>query len=580
MNKKRGINLFIIIIAIIAIVAITITIITNVSNQKYRVKIETIELSDVKYFLLEQDNKYGVIDSSGNVVIEPKYYNVQIPDPRKDVFITYESETSNGKATDSKNSTLFESYDNVEAIEISQLSSLVPYEKTALKYKQNNLYGLISIQGKQITEPIYEEILSIDYKEGYLKVKKDGAYGVINVNGVELINTEYDNVTTDGYYDEESLYENAGFILKTKTDEGYRYGYANKNGKIILENTYNSLERLNEKNDKNNVYLISSVNGKYGLIKNNKQILENEYVSIEYDRESELLVVDKGTAKGIADLTGKMIVPVDYDNILIGGEYINAYKEEQRLVFDHKGSQIETTYTNYVKTDNDYAIVIDENNNYNIVDKNNNKMLNAEYVYIEYFTNDLYIATQGNKTGLINSSGRTIIPMQYSTMQKIDDIDLLQAKSKETGRIDLIDAKGNVITGIENATMEKTEDCLIMSSENDRAYFDFEGKKITYKTINPNNKLYASSRDGKWGFVDSNNNLVVDYKYDFVTEFSNGFAGFKINGLWGVINDEGKVVLSEKYEISSNETKFLSTYYEVSNGIGVPMYSGDVQQTY
>ena len=90
-----------------------------------------------------------------------------------------------------------------------------------------------------------------------------------------------------------------------------------------------------------------------------------------------------------------------------------------------------------------------------------------------------------------------------------------------------------------------------------------------------NNKLYASYKNGKWGFVDVNQKVIVDYKYDFVTEFQNGVAGFKINGLWGVLSDDGKVQLEATYQINSNDVKFLSKYYEVYNGIGVPMYSGD-----
>ena len=116
------------------------------------------------------------------------------------------------------------------------------------------MYGLVDFEGKKITNPIYEEISSIDYKEGYLKVKQNGSYGVINARGEKIINSEYDNVTTDGYYNENTLYQKAGFILKTKTDDGYRYGYANQNGKIVLDSTYNSLERINEQEDDKNVY--------------------------------------------------------------------------------------------------------------------------------------------------------------------------------------------------------------------------------------------------------------------------------------------------------------------------------------
>lgn len=570
--KKRRITISFIAVIIILLAAI---IIINISNKKSNIKVDQISLEDVKYFVLTSQNKYGVIDKEGQIIIEPTYAGIQIPDPRKDIFIVYESENSNGKALNSNKKNMLEDYQDVEAIEISQLASYVPYEKNILKYKENNMYGIIDFEGKKITNPVYEEIMGIDYKEGYLKVKQNGMYGIINTRGEKIIKPEYDNVTTDGYYSENTLYQKSGFILKTKTDDGYRYGYANQSGKIILDSIYNSLERINESDDEKNVYLISSVNGRYGLIKNSKQVIENGFMEIEFDRESNLLVLNKGNAKGIANLDGKIIVPIDYDNILIGGTYINAYKENKRLVFDYSGNTIETKFTNYTKVDGNYAIVIDENNNYNIVDKNNNKLLKGEYVYIEHFTKDLYIATQGNKTGLISSNEKILIPMKYSTMQKIENTNLLQATTSEEGRIDLINENGEVTSGINNATVENNGTYIVMTSENERKYFDLEGKETTYKKINPNNKLYASYKNGKWGFVDTNNNVVIDYKFDFVTEFENGVAGYKLNTLWGAINEEGQKLTDAIYSINSKGVKFLSKYYEINDGISVPIYSED-----
>lgn len=572
MQKRKSYLISIFVIIIVAVLAI---VIVKFASKNGKVKVDSINPADIKYFVLEENNKYGVINADGNVIIDAKYSALQIPDPRRDVFITYESEDSNGKAINSNSKNLLENFQDVEAIEISQLSSYVPYEKNILKYKENNMYGLVDFEGKKITNPIYEEISSIDYKEGYLKVKQNGSYGVINARGEKIINSEYDNVTTDGYYNENTLYQKAGFILKTKTDDGYRYGYANQNGKIVLDSTYNSLERINEQEDDKNVYLISSVNGRFGLIKNNKQIIENDYSEIEFDRESNLLILNKNNAKGIANLDGKMLVPIDYDNILIGGTYISAYKENQRLVFDYSGNKIETRFTSYNKVDDNHAVIIDENNNYNIVDKNNNKLLRGEYVYIEHFSKDLYIATQGNRTGLISSSERILISMKYSTMQKIEGTNLLQATTPDDGRVDLINENGEITTGINNAKITKKDNYLVMTSNNERKYFDMNGKEITYQKIEPNNKLYASYKNGKWGFVDANQKVIVDYKYEFVTEFQNGVAGFKINGLWGVLSDDGKVQVEAAYQINSNDVKFLSKYYEVDNGIGVPMYSGD-----
>ncbi|MBS6194839.1 MAG: WG repeat-containing protein [Clostridiales bacterium] len=53
----------------------------------------------------------------------------------------------------------------------------------------------------------------------------------------------------------------------------------------------------------------------------------------------------------------------------------------------------------------------------------------------------------------------------------------------------------------------------------------------------------AVCRDGKWGFVDANGKLVIDYAYDDACSFSNGFAAVCQDGKWGYIDTENHMVL-------------------------------------
>ena len=88
-NKK-------VLFAIVIILAIIIFIIVRKIDSRYKVNIEKIDNKDAKYFLLEKDSKYGVIDKDGKIVLEPNYAKVDIPDPRKEIFIC--SGSSNGSS--------------------------------------------------------------------------------------------------------------------------------------------------------------------------------------------------------------------------------------------------------------------------------------------------------------------------------------------------------------------------------------------------------------------------------------------------------------------------------------------------
>ena len=109
------------------------------------------------------------------------------------------------------------------------------YEKSVLKYKENDKYGLIDFSGKKITKPIYDEIDSVSYKEGELLVKQNDKFGVINIKGNVIVDIDYAKISVDGYYTDKNQYKYAGYIVSNKTDEGYRYGYISNSGKIIVE---------------------------------------------------------------------------------------------------------------------------------------------------------------------------------------------------------------------------------------------------------------------------------------------------------------------------------------------------------
>ncbi len=571
-KKKKNIIVFIIVLVIILVGVIGVSIYLN--NLKYKYELSVIQDSDIKYYKLEKDGLYGVIDKEGNVVIEPKYVSIDIPNPTKAVFIKSDDE-KNYSAIDEKENQLFTNYDSVEAISINSITSNIPYEKTVLKYKQGGLYGLIDFDGKKITENIYNSITNIDYKEGNLKVERNGSYGVINIKGTTILEPVYDSIMADGYYDEETKYEDAGFVLRIVTDDGYRFGYADRTGKIILDTLYNEVSRLTEvKGD--NVYLVTSTNGRYGLYKNNKELLANEYTDISFDSNNNLLILQKDQAQGVVDLEGNNIVPIDYDSIIIGGKYIDAQKGEETVVFDSNGNNLNTDIISYNQV-SDLAIVIDKNNNYNIVDSSGNKKLKETYTYIEHFNNNYFIVTKDSKTGVIDGNGNVIINLEYDAIQAIDGINVLQAIKTDENKTDIIDSNMKIHEGIVNANVVKKDNYIKLYSETEVKYYDLSGNEITYKSLYPNNTLYASTSNGKWGLVDSNGKVVVNYDYDMVTEQNGNVFGVKKDGVWQVIDASGELKSDNKYNLSWLDVTFLGEYYKINNSNMGTVYSGTVK---
>ena len=268
MSMKKRIKIVVIILVIAIIVGIIgIFLLKNKENKNIEYTID--EVQQYSYYVVRENNKYGVIGRNGEKVIEADYDNVKIPNPEKDVFICYKDGKS--MVLNSNAETILGEFQQVEPIRLKNVVSDLMYEKSVLIYEKDGKYGLVDFGGKKITENIYEEIDTLSSQEGKLIEKKDEKVGIININGYEIIKCNYDKIDIDGYYQEDGGYKYAGYIISNTTEEGYRYGYVNYKGEMIVEPECNQLSRVIDIEDKENAYLILAKNGQYGVFKNDKE---------------------------------------------------------------------------------------------------------------------------------------------------------------------------------------------------------------------------------------------------------------------------------------------------------------------
>lgn len=566
MNKK----IRWIIIGIVAVIIIAISIMAIINEVQLHYKVE--EISEYNYFTLEQNQKYGVIDRNGNIIIEAEYEAVQIPNPSKAIFVCVKEYNENTKEYETvvyneKKEVLLSNYKNIQAISIYTNVNSTPYEKSVLTYKENGKYGLINLEGKQITKPVYDEISSINYKEGTFLIKQNELEGIINMKGKVIIKCEYESVTSDNYYSENGYNKQAGFIVSKKTDDGYRYGYVNYRGTIILNPIYTQLERVTEIANEKGVYFIAFKNGQAGLLKNNKEILNYEYEDIQYNVLGSIFVTKRNGKYGAVNQEGTTVLYPEYDNVYTGGMYLNALKDKDIFIFDLNGNKIETNEVSKIKTENaNYYITIDKNNKYKVVDSKDNIIIDKDYTYIEYLPGDYFIVERDSKNGIIDSNGKSVIELKYDSISRINETDILQMETNKN--IALYNLNMKEIVSMDNAIVKELKDeksYILLYSDTDFKYLDKKGNILTSQNLFENNTLFAKNINGKWGFVDKAGNLKVQNDYELVTDFNKyGFAGIKKDGKWGSINQNGEVVQEPTYDLKRNIPEFVGKYYRVN----------------
>lgn len=573
MKKKNIIILVILAIIIIAIAGYFATQKIQEKNKKY--EIETI--SEYKYFVLKENDKYGVIDAKGNKIIEAKYENVKIPNPEKPVFICYEGE--NTKVINENGEEIFTEYQNIEPLRLKNILSDLMYEKSILKYSKDGKYGIIDLSGKKITNAIYEDIDTLQFKEGELLVKKDGKYGVINIKGATIVKAQYDKIEVDKFYEEGNSYKKAGYIVSKTTEEGYRYGYVNLEGKEIIEIKYNDLYRVMEVNS-DDAYIICAENGKYGLLKNNEKIIDNEYQSLLYNESNNTVTALKGKKYGVLSLTGKTIIPFEYKQIDITGDYIYATTTDENVkIFDSTGKETNMSENRAIMnvTNTDYKIYMDTANGKTIysIYRDEEKITKNEYTYLQYLYDNYFVACDTNgKLGVIDTNEKTKIEFNYNSIQQIENTKMVQALNNNTKMTEIYSEKMEKISELKDATIQTNKEYFKIYNENETKYISNEGKELANTEVFTNNKIFAKKQGDKWGFVDASETKVIDFKYDKVTEVNKyGFAGIKQDGKWGVINSEGKIIVEPIYKLNDNDPMFIGEYYQVIYGNGEIYYT-------
>ena len=186
------------------LIAIAVVIMFVFIIQKILAKgVDKGKITGQSYYTMFKDNKWGVINSNGDVVIDPSYAEmIVIPDNKKDVFIcTYDVDYDNGtyktKVLNSKNEEIFNNYSKIEAIQNSDISNNLWYESNVLRNEKDGKYGYIDKEGTVVVDYIYD-----DAKEqnscGFAAVKKDGKWGSIDSKG---------NVVADPIYDLDNYLE-------------------------------------------------------------------------------------------------------------------------------------------------------------------------------------------------------------------------------------------------------------------------------------------------------------------------------------------------------------------------------------
>lgn len=386
----------------------------------------------------------------------------------------------------------------------------VNYETGSYKVKVLNSKNKEILTNYDLVEAIEntDENYNMWYEEGVLKVKKGENYGMVSLLGKELLKPEYQSITV--------LPGTKNSFILQKED---KVGLCDKQGKIIVPVEYTEIKSI--ENDYQKGYIVKSKEGNYGIIDfNSKVILEPKYEDIQ-------------------EVSGNKT-------------YVVKQEGKWKLINDKQEVLIEDKFEQVAKVEEDKLIIV-KDNQYGALSISGEEILTPQYEELKIAFGDYYIAKKGGKYGVISNTSEGKIPFTYENISYQTETDFFIADKENGTEQDLFNTKfEKKLTGIVS-NLELEKGYFRLYHNQNYTYYNFKFEQKEAKEVLTANEIFLHKKDGKYGYVGKDGNVVVDYIYEDGTELNNyGYASVKQNGKWGAIDKTGKVVAEPTYELPNN----------------------------
>lgn len=473
LNMKKVIA---VIVAFILIIMFVVAIKSLLSSDSSASK-----LVSTTYFVVNKNNKWGVIDNNAKTIVEAIYEEtIIIPNNKKPIFIctydtNYEDGTYKTKVLDAKGKEIFKEYGKVLPLENYDESNNMWYEANVLLVEKDGKYGLINFDGKEILDTVYEKIYTLKGVENSLITEKDAKLGLVDDSGHEVIENEYQEIKTLGK-------DTKKYIVK----QNDKYGIYD-----ILDCKYQEILEL----DNSKIFCVKE-NGKYKVINDKEEVVFTE-----------------------------------------------SFKE--------------------IKSIKDNVVVYKNSKGYTAYEIETKEKLEKTYTDLMYTSNDMFIAKSGNNYGIINLENETKVDFEYSNINYYEDVKVYELEENNKDINKILNAQLTEISqGVVSETNSKKAYIKVWTEEGYK-YLDINGQEKSTKDILTNNNLFLSKQNGKYGFVDRDGKVIVDYLYDDAREQNDyGYVAVKRNGLWGSLDKNGNAVAETKYNLEDNLViDFIGEYH-------------------
>lgn len=354
----------------------------------------------------------------------------------------------------------------------------------------------------------YNSVDEVWYNSDVLTFEKDGKYGLIDFSGNQVLAPEYDEIV--------SL---KGILQTLVISKDGKYGLYNTTSKsVIVDAVYASVQAFGTTHSDG--YIVEGENKKFGLVgADGKVVLENNYDEIMKVTGTDKYVVKEGVKTKLIAKDGSSILESGFDEI----ESING--------------------------DN---LVVKKAGKYGVITTSGDVVIDAAYDLIKYCFSDYYVVSTGGKYGVVNSLKDVVIDIKYEGIEYRNDIvSLICDNADYTTDIYTRDLK-YVLTGTINK-VDTELGYIRVRVGSEYKYYNLQYQEISNRDVLKGNTLFLVKENDKYGYVNKENQRIVDCIYDDAIEQNKyGFCAVKKDGKWGVLQSNGAVLMQPSVELENS----------------------------
>jgi|GEM_PF-6206241 len=383
---------------------------------------------------------------------------------------------------------------------------------TLAPVKRNDKWAYINQSGLRYGSVLFEKaVMEIPYN-GIFRIQEAGKQGIAHIRGDEILFPYYQSIG--------NFSENLANVNKSG-----KWGFINPEGREVIRPVFLDASHFSEG------LAAVQVDESWGFINKDGQLVIEPVNSYCGDFSEGLARVEQNNLYGYIDKKGKMVVPPTYEYAGNFAEGRAPVRKDQLWGFIDKAGKIVIS-PSFLLANNfreGWACVQKDNYAWAFIGLNGEETMLKDIQYAENLVAGRAIAKKNNLLGIIDSTGRFILPNKYTRIQQIGESEFILEQGNKIG---LIAFKKDFISAIARELPCEYE-CI--------SYFLDD-----YLIVKKN---------GKWGFVFWDDDSVepaykIDCRYDAVTPFAeNGFARVYVEdrSLDFHINREGKMSI-ESFE--------------------------------